>query len=380
MKNCLLFVICALLMGCASGGGIEASNSAAPRSAQYDMELDWHYALSPGIGKYLGSTPLELGSTTSAGGVTYVASTTHGKVVAIDEATNMARWTQTFEIPVTAGPVVSGKAVYIALGDGAILKLNAANGSTIWRYESGAAIEHGLSAGFGVVACVNANNRAIVLDDATGAVKWRRERPKSQEFTMYGQSAPLIQEDVTYVGFSDGFLTAYATQNGTAIWTRELAPEARFKDLDVTPLRVDNMLYVATSSGGLYALSADDGHTLWQRDIYGISSIRAFQDSIYVSSQSGIFRIKRKTGDTVWQNIIQKDALISSLELGRNAIYASVQKYGLVVLDRVEGTLLHVIDMGSDFTSAPELTPGVLTTFSNRSTVYRFFVDDIPAG
>ncbi|MBQ1925901.1 MAG: PQQ-binding-like beta-propeller repeat protein, partial [Proteobacteria bacterium] len=105
----------------------------------------------------------------------------------------------------------------------------------------------------------------------------------------------------------------------------ELAPNARFKDVDASPLRIGDTLYVASSSGGLYALSAEDGHTLWQRDIYGISSIRAFQDSLYVSSQAGIFRLSMNNGATIWQNIIQKEALISPLAICKNAIYASVQ-------------------------------------------------------
>ena len=311
------------------------------------------------------------------GGITYVASSL-GKVLAIDDASATVKWKRSFDMPVTAGPVVSQNAVYVALGDGSVQKLNISSGETIWQYNTNAAVENAISVSEGIVACVNANNRVFALDDESGSLKWRRERPKSAEFSMYSQSAPLIENGIVYAGFSDGYLVAYSAQNGPAIWTRELAPDARFKDLDVKPLRIDNTLYVATSSGGLYALSADDGSTLWQRDIFGISAIRAFQDSLYLASQSGIFRIKRATGETIWQNVIQKDALISPIALGKTYIYASVQKFGLVMIERSTGKLRHVVDMGSDFTVAPELNPGVLTALSNRSTVYRFIVDDVP--
>lgn len=378
MKNCLLFALCSLLLGCASGSGIKAAAVDLPRSAQYDMALDCHYDLSAGFGKYLGEImPLELGNVASVNGVTYVTSSL-GKIVAVDEASCTSKWIQDMKMPVTAGPVVADNALFAALGDGTILKLNIHTGETIWQYQTGVAIENSISVKDGIVACVNANNRVFIIDEEKGSLKWRRERPRAQEFSMYGQAAPLIDDGIVYAGFSDGYLVAYSVANGTAVWTRELAPEARFKDLDAAPIKIDKILYVATSSGGLYALSADDGHTLWQRDIFGISSIRAFQDSLYVSSQMGIFRIKRSTGETYWQNIIQKDALISPLKLGKSDIYASVQKFGLVVLDRVDGSLKHVVDMGSDFTSAPDLTPGILTAFSNRSIIYRFIVDDVP--
>lgn len=377
MKKWLIFALCASLFGCASASGTN-SVSYPPRSAQFDVALDWDYPLAPGPIKPFGVVmPLELGKAVDADGVTYVASSL-GKIVAIDNASATQKWIKSFDVPVTSGPVVANNAVYVAFGDGSVMKLKAKDGERVWRYETGAAIENSLSVAEGIVTFVNANNRVFVLDDATGTIKWRKERPKAQEFTMYGQCSPLIDNGVIYAGFSDGYLVAYSAQNGTALWTRELAPEARFKDLDVKPLRIDSTIYVATSSGGLYALSADDGRTIWQRDIFGISSIAAFQDSLYLASQSGIFRIRRTNGETVWQNNIQKDALISPVALGRNNLYASVQKFGLVIVDRANGTLRHVIDMGTDFTGAPDLTDGILTTLSNKSTVFRFIVDDMP--
>lgn len=379
MTKCPIFVSCAvcaaLLAGCASAPSKQVSEP--PRAAQFDLALDWFYELAPGFGKYLGSTPLELGSVNDIGQLTLITSSL-GKVIAIDNASAREAWHRDFEMPVTAGPVVFDSGVFVALGNGRILRLSLKTGEVEWQYEVGVAVENGLAAADGIVACVNANNRIFVLDAKTGQLRWRKERPRSQDFSMYGQTAPLIINDMVYAGFSDGFIVAYAALNGTALWSRELAPNARFKDVDASPLRVGDSLYVASSSGGLYALSADDGQTLWQRDIHGISSIRAFQDSLYVSSQDGIFRLDRNSGATVWQNIIQKEALISPLAVGKSSIYASVQKYGLVVLDRAKGDLLHVIDMGSDFTSAPDFSPGAVTAMSNRSTVYRYIVDDVP--
>ena len=308
---------------------------------------------------------------------TYVASSL-GRVIAIDESNVKPLWDISLDVPVTAGPVLSGQALFVALSNGDVLKLKRSNGEQVWRFSTGASVENSLSVDSGIVACVNANNRIFALDEQKGSLVWRRERPRSSEFSMYGQPSPLIDDGVVYAGFSDGFFVAYDKTNGAAIFSRELAPNARFKDLDVQPAKVGNTLYVASSSGGLYALSADDGKTLWQRDIFGISSVRAFQDSLYVSSQSGIFRLKKNTGETIWQNIIRDGALISPLALGKRYIYASVQKFGLVILDRVEGDTLHIIDNGSDFTSAPLLKDGTLTLLSNRSAVYRYLVDDIP--
>lgn len=374
-----VLVFVAGLSGACATGSIEKSASHAPRSAQYTMGLDWDYALQPRTPNYLGATPLELGNILEVGGVTYVASTL-GRVLAISDTTARTLWDVKLSAPVSAGPVVDGSGVYVALSSGSIKRLNIRDGSEVWTYETHVPIEQSLVVSDGVVASVNSNNRLYVLDAATGALKWRRERPRSQEFTMYGQAPPLIDDGKVYAGYSDGFLLAYALLNGTVLWSRELAPHARFKDLDCQPVRMDDTLYLASSSGGVYALNVADGKTLWQRDILGVSSVVAFQDSLYLSSQSGVFRLDRASGATIWQNLIQKDVLISALSLGRKSIYVGVQRLGLVVIDRVSGMTEHVIDMGSDFSSAPRLSPGKLTAFSNRSTVYRFLVDDHPIG
>lgn len=377
IRIALYFVFLAVMSGCAMSGGLTSSEMAPPTSVQYDVTLDWSYSLSPHPTPFLGTAPLELGHVAVTDRVTYVGSSL-SKVVAINNQQATKMWEAEMTAPVTAGPVIAPSGVYVALGDGAVLRLNPSSGAIVWRYDTMVPIASSLTVKDGVVACVNGNNRLFVLNENDGTLKWRRERPRSTEFTMYGQAAPLIQDGVVYAGFSDGNLVAYALENGTAIWSRDLAPDARFKDLDVQPVIVGNVLYAANSSGGIYALSVSDGQTIWQRDIRGAGSLIPHQDSLYLTSQSGIFRLDRATGNTIWQNEVQRDALISAMQLGRNRIYASVQRFGLVMIDRATGNTAHIIDMGSDFSSPPVLTQGVVTALSNRSTVYRFLVEDYP--
>ena len=377
IRIALYAVLMPALSGCAMSGGLTSPDMAPPVSVQYDVTIDWAFALTTPAPPFLGTAPLELGHVAVTDNVTYIGSSL-SKVVAVSNPKATKMWEVEMTAPVTAGPVVSPNGIFVALGDGAILRLNASNGDVIWRYDTMVPIASSLTVKDGVVACVNGNNRLFVLNESDGSVKWRRERPRSTEFTMYGQAAPLIQDGFLYAGFSDGYLVAYALENGTAVWSRDLAPDARFKDLDVQPVIMDNILYAANSSGGIYALSVSDGQTIWQRDIRGAGSLIPHQDSLYLTSQSGIFRLDRATGNTIWQNEIQKDALISAMQLGRNWIYASVQRFGLVMIDRATGSTAHVIDMGSDFTSPPVLSNGVVTALSNRSTVYRFLVEDYP--
>ena len=70
----IILFVAACLTGCAGASNFSAQKAGAPKSAQYMLELDWDYPLTPGKQNYLGANPLELGAVTSVNGYTYVAS------------------------------------------------------------------------------------------------------------------------------------------------------------------------------------------------------------------------------------------------------------------------------------------------------------------
>lgn len=352
--------------------------SPAPKSAQTELTYDWAYEIQPGIPKYFGAKPLQLGSMQihSAGFV--VVGTTQGKLLAIHNNSAKVYWQREFSSAVTAGPIIVNNTVYIADGAGMIHALDAFNGNSLWEYNTNAPIEHGLSVEHGLLAALNANNRVFVLDANTGTLKWKRERPRPNDFAIYGQAPPLIDKETIYVGFSDGNLTAFSAQNGSALWMRELDPNVRFNDICGQIVRTQNVLFVATASGGLSAINASDGQTLWQVEINDISGAQIFQDKLFVSSNDGLYCINASDGHIIWHNPIQQSPALTTLAVGKKYLYSTAPNLGLVIVERKSGQTRHIVDLGSSFNAAAQLQNGALYLLSNNSVVYRYLLNDEP--
>ncbi len=121
-------LLAGLILACGCSTGKEATVSTPPQSAQYHMSIDWMYPLDPNPPKALGVNPLEIGSVVSVQGVTY-ATSQRGIVIAIDEKTAQPRWKTEFDLPVTAGPVVTSINVLIGHNNATIVSLCKAKGT-----------------------------------------------------------------------------------------------------------------------------------------------------------------------------------------------------------------------------------------------------------
>ncbi|MFA5624449.1 MAG: PQQ-binding-like beta-propeller repeat protein [Bradymonadales bacterium] len=352
--------------------------SPAAKSAQTQLQYDWAYELQAGPLKYFGAMPLELGQVAVHPAGFVVAGSSHGLVVAIKAESSEIYWKREFTSSITAGPIIVDNVVYIGEGSNKVIALNAFSGKTLWEYDTDAPVEHGLSIAHGYVAAVNANNRIFLLNANDGSLKWRRERPRSSGFAIYGQASPYIDGEFVYVGFSDGYLSAFAVQDGSAQWMRELDPNLRFNDISGQIARSADVLYVATASGGITALNVSDGQSLWKREIADISGVQVFQDSLFISSNDGFYRLRASDGHVFWHNKVQDRPALSSFSLGKNYIYTSAPALGLIVIERKTGQTRYVLNAGTSFNAVPKLDKGALYLLSNKSVVYRLLVDDEP--
>ena len=385
-RLCLIVLAGLTFLSCASTGERPSLRSERSRaeSAQELLRYDWKYELRPGILPALGAHSIENGHLAVRAGYV-IAGSTDGQLVILKENSGEKVWQQKFDVGISAGPVISGKSVYWCGTDGSVHRMNAKQTddgtvqlNMVWTVDTGAPIEGSLTVEGDSVYVVNANNRVFALNAKDGSIRWKHERPRSSEFTMYGQAKPHVAGDRVYVGYSDGTFSSYAISNGTVIWTKNLSAEIRFKDIDAEAAVAGGKVYVANSSWGVYCLDVDDGRILWKQPLDGVRSFFVDNDTLYLSSNSGIVRMDAETGMVIWRNILRENALFSPLAVGDHNLYVSIQRFGLAVLDRESGETRHIIDVGSDFTSEPVLTDGALYALSNRGTVYRYLIRDLP--
>ncbi len=171
-------------------------------------------------------------------------------------------------------------AVYFGSNDGALYKVAAFDGALLWRFNTNAEVARRPVIRRGVVYVVNANDTLVALDAESGKLKWHQHRTPAFGMEVAGYAGPALGRDKVYAAFSDGTVQAYSLEDGSEQWpTVDLAAEAeqaaggdapRYLDVDTTPI-VDQhpsgtVVYVASYAAGLFALDAENGTRVWSND------------------------------------------------------------------------------------------------------------------
>ncbi len=179
-------------------------------------------------------------------------------------------------------------------------------------------------------------NKLTALSVESGERLWTAGRPKPTQLTIRGHSAPTVHENAVYAGFSDGYVEAYALQDGRVLWSRPLAlGTENFYDSDADPVLIGDMLFVASYPKGVFALRPTDGKTIWSVEAPSVTSLYGFGDLLLVGSADGYFwglnqsdgalayRVRFPTGNASRVALSGELALFTSGDAGLVAIRAS---------------------------------------------------------
>src|SRR5438270_4085322 len=155
--------------------------------------------------------------------------------------------------------------VYVGSGDGAVFKLDAANGQQLWRYKTkGRSIPAPVTDSNGMIYLGGLDGIVYALSTADGKLNW--------SFQTQGPvlSSPTVANGLLYVGSSDGNLYALDAQKGTQIWHYHAGPAT--VAVDVHTVVVSNGVIYGSSSDDvaysyLFALDAKSGTQLWQTQV-----------------------------------------------------------------------------------------------------------------
>jgi outer membrane protein assembly factor BamB len=180
-------------------------------------------------------------------------------------------------------------AVYFGSNDGALYKLRAVDGKMLWRFASNAEITRKPVLHRGTLFAVNANDTLLAINPKNGKMRWYRHRTPAAGMEISGYAGAAVLNDMVYTAFSDGSVMAYRTVDGAEAWPGlvDLAADAeqtrggeevRYLDCDTTPVigkaGDKDAVFVASYEGGVYALDALSGEREWLNDaITGVTEL-----------------------------------------------------------------------------------------------------------
>lgn len=176
-----------------------------------------------------------------------------GSVIAIDTATQTAKWKFSAKSEISAAPLVTTDALYVPSNENTLYKLNKKAGVVVWKFATAKSI----------------------------------------------RSTPIIDDDgILYFGSNDGFFYAVNSKDGKLVWKYEVK-----NAITATAVADDTNVYFGAQNNYVYAVTKDQGKLVWSLKtggkIYG--ALAMYDDMLYAASADySLYAINSANGQALW--------------------------------------------------------------------------------
>lgn len=299
--------------------------------------------------------------------------------------------------------------VYFGSHDGALYALQARDGKLVWRFDTAAEVTRKPVLFGELLIFGNAADQLYALDRRTGKTRWSSHRTPALGMEIQGYAGPALDGRTVYTAFSDGHVTAFDAGDGSERWSVDLSAEGerlsgetqRYMDVDTTPVVADvaqgHVVFVASYATGLYELDAETGARLGQDDkVTGVTELMMYREASHAphpdgpdkggprvaarqilvasSASTGIWGIAPDNRRVLWRNPVPEGGITAATQVA-GAIAVGTTRYGLFLLNVLNGRPIDVVDLGSGFAAAPAAYGNRLYALSTGGTFLGIGVD-----
>ncbi|MFL5701312.1 MAG: PQQ-binding-like beta-propeller repeat protein [Ktedonobacteraceae bacterium] len=152
--------------------------------------------------------------------------------------------------------------VYAGFSDGALYKLDAQSGKSLWHFQTnGRSIPAAPAVAVGTVYLASQDGYVYALNASNGTLKWR--------FQTHAPvlASPTVDSGVVFVGSSDGYLYALRVQDGSLLWRYYTGPNSVAVTANSAVVAGGIVFGSSTDNVAhsyLFALDAKAGTQLWR--------------------------------------------------------------------------------------------------------------------
>ena len=234
---------------------------------------------------YAGANDATGGGLAYADGTLYV-SLGFGVLVALDATTGGTRWTQKLDATGSGKPLVAGDLVYLVAGD-----------STGWAVER-----------------------------ADGRIRWQIAGTSSVA-NVLGAPDPALADDLVVFAYGSGDIIAAFRQGGLRRWGTNVSGQrpgvaaSTIGDVTGAPVVVGNTIYVGNASGRIAALDASNGERRWTTPFGAMTPVWPVGGSVFALTDSNqLVRLGASDGEAIWA--VDLPRYIKDRPLRRGPVYA----------------------------------------------------------
>ncbi len=231
-----------------------------------------------------------------------IAANGYDGLVSYNKSNQQIKWRFAIKQGVESAGLIAGGLLFVGGLDGNFYSIDLDSGKLNWKFDTKTEIVSEPVLHKGIIYFLNGANALFSLDASTGKQFWVYNRQEtSTQMTVRGGSRPVIENNLIYIGFSDGSLAALSLAAGTPQWEVLLNKNNRFKDIDASPVIDGDKIFINSYDDKLYCLSKNNGSILWKSDFGGATAPLVSGDRlIYSTSKSHLMSVAKADGKLLW--------------------------------------------------------------------------------
>ncbi len=298
-------------------------------------------------------------------------------------------------------PTVLADAIYVAAADGTLVRLDPANGRSIWRINAGQKLSAGIGADAtlvvvgtdkgdvlaftpegapawkarvstevvapprvvdGVVVVFTGDGGIHALNAKDGSRKWVNQRA-TPALIVRNFAGGVVRRGALFVGTAGGHLLAIDIPTGIVGWDGTVAnPKGateleRIADVTSLPLVLERDACAVAYQGRVACFDLGRGTLSWSRDISSLVNMAADAKYIYLTDDKGaVHALDRSTGASVWKQDLLKERRIGGPQMVGDFVGVVDTEGYLHLLSPINGAYVgRLATDGSTATAQPEL-------------------------
>ncbi|CAM5204358.1 Outer membrane protein assembly factor BamB OS=Castellaniella defragrans OX=75697 GN=bamB PE=3 SV=1 [Castellaniella defragrans] len=162
-------------------------------------------------------------------GDTVYAAAPSGALTALDLATGAVRW-QVKTPPLAAGVGSDGHVTAVATQEGVVLAYDA-QGKELWHVQAASAVNAPPAVGEGIVAVRTSDYRVQAFDMANGKIKWNVQRP-GPALALRTNLHLIMEPNLVIAGMPNGRLLVIDSASGSVRWEGTVSASRGASDLE----------------------------------------------------------------------------------------------------------------------------------------------------